>query len=180
MKFTSIGGLITDDFGLWTYGQYAFLTTGQQSWIYQGCFPYAQSVEIDSNWRAARAFNAIVLFGGFAFFLMSVFLACIGNRIEERPQVIVGVCLLLLSLFSGLTLLVLDSNLCKENVLLGELGQFVFNDRCELSTGANCVISATVFWFLAALCSLSASRSKSEEENQELDELIENLIHERV
>jgi len=66
--------------------------------------------------------------------------------------------------------------LCKNNVLLGELFQFLFNDQCELSTGANCFISATVFWFAAALCSLSASRSKSEEDDEVEGGLTESLI----
>ena len=100
----------------------------------------------------------------------------------ERPHTIVGVCLLLLCLSSGLILLVLDSVLCKDNILLAEFGKGDFNDQCELSTGANCVISATVFWFAAALCSLMASRSKSDDD---LDELVENgttepLIQESV
>ena len=176
IKFTSVDGTFTDHFGVWRYGQWAFLSNGQQAWLYEGCFPYADSVAIDSKWKAARAFDAMVLIGGLLFFMMSAFSACLGKRTYTRPNGIVGVCLLLLSLFSGLTLLILDSNLCKNNVLLGELFQFLFNDQCELSTGANCFISATVFWFAAALCSLSASRSKSEEEDEVEGGLTESLI----
>mmetsp|Transcript_2890 Transcript_2890/g.6107 ORF Transcript_2890/g.6107 Transcript_2890/m.6107 type:complete len:214 (-) Transcript_2890:134-775(-) len=176
IKFTSVDGTFTDHFGVWRYGQWAYLTTGEQAWLYEGCFPYADSVVIDSKWKAARAFDAMVLIGGLLFFMMSAFSACLGKRTYTRPNGIVGVCLLLLSLFSGLTLLILDSNLCKNNVLLGELFQFLFNDQCELSTGANCFISATVFWFAAALCSLSASRSKSEENDEVEGGLTESLI----
>ena len=176
LKFTSVDGTFADHFGVWRYGQWAVLSTGQEAWIYEGCFPYSDSVVMDSKWKAARAFSALVLIGGVLFFMYSV---CIGyNQKAARPNAIVGVCYLLLSLFSGLTLLILDSNLCKNNVILGELlKQFLFNDQCELSTGANCFISATVFWFAAALCSLSATRSKSEDDDEMGEGLDEPLIH---
>ncbi|KAL7494422.1 hypothetical protein ACHAWT_003202 [Skeletonema menzelii] len=178
LKFTSVDNSMADHFGLWGYGQWVRATSGETVWWYEGCIRYADSVVIDSKWKAARAFHVIVGIGGLLFFFLSAFSACIGfNEKVGRPHVFVGVCLLLLSLFSGLTLLILDSNLCKSNVLLGQLmNDILFNDQCELSTGANCFISATVFWFAAALCSLKASRSKSEvvEKEEGLDEPLIN------
>lgn len=178
LKFTAINQSFTDHFGVWRYAQWIRATNGEQVWWYAGCFGYSDNVVIDSKWKAARAFHVIVGIGGLLFFFLSAFSACIGfNEKVGRPHVFVGVCLLLLSLFSGLTLLILDSNLCKSNVLLGQLmNDILFNDQCELSTGANCFISATVFWFAAALCSLKASRSKSEvvEKEEGLDEPLIN------
>lgn len=180
LKFTSVDGTFTDHFGVWQFGQWAYLTNGQEAWVYEGCFVYPDSVVIDSKWMAARVFSAIVLFGGTLFFMYNAYSACVGYTDKMgTSHACLGVCQLLLSLFSGLTLLVLDSNLCKNNVLLGELlRKFLFNDQCELSTGANCFISATVFWFAAALCSLSASRSKKEETGEAGEGLDEPLINE--
>ena len=74
--------------------------------------------------------------------------------------------LLLTCLFSGLTLLVLDSNLCKNNDLLtlddGLDGMYEFIGPCTISSGAKKIISATVFWFMAGIGSLMAYRSKME------------------
>ena len=69
----------------------------------------------------------------------------------ERPHAIAAVCLLVLCLFSGLTLLVLDSSLCKDNALMNEMG-LALNDQCGLATGARCVISATLCFGLWPLC----------------------------
>lgn len=135
-------------------------------------------IAMDSKWKAARAFDVIVLIGGLIYVILGAVSACTPSGKVERPHAIVGVCLLLLCLFSGLTLLALDSTLCKDNILLGELGRIVFNDQCELSTGANCFISATVFWFVAALCTLLASRSKNDDEVEGGGTLEEPLIHE--
>ncbi|KAL7427739.1 hypothetical protein ACHAXM_000980 [Skeletonema potamos] len=179
LRFESVDGNLTRHFGLWWYGHYAFVTTGAQAWLYEGCFPYPDMVAMDSKWKAARAFDVIVLIGGLIYVFLGAVSACAPSGKVERPHSIVGVCLLFLCFFSGLTLLVLDSTLCKNNILLGELGRIVFNDQCELSTGANCFISATVFWFVAALCTLFASRSKNDE-NDEMGggTLGEPLIHE--
>lgn len=179
LKFTAINDSFTDHFGIWRYAQWVAATDGTQIFWFAGCFGYSDSVDIDSNWKAARAFSALVLIGGFLFFMLSAYSSCIGfNEKVGRPHLAVGVSLLLLSLFSGLTLLVLDSNLCKSNVLLRQLfSDIIFPDQCELSTGANCFISATVFWFAAALCSLTASRSKSEEV-EKVEGLDEPLINE--
>mmetsp|Transcript_4669 Transcript_4669/g.6826 ORF Transcript_4669/g.6826 Transcript_4669/m.6826 type:complete len:215 (-) Transcript_4669:217-861(-) len=179
LKFTSVDGSFTDHFGVWSFAQWAFISNGQEVYVYEGCFHYSDSVVIDSKWMAARVFSAIVLFGGTLFFMLNAYSACVGyDKRVEHSQACFGVCQLLLSLFAGLTLLILDSNLCKNNVLLGELlNKILFNDQCELSTGANCFISATVFWFMAALCSLSASRSKKEEADEAGEGLDEPLIH---
>ena len=135
---------------------------------------------MDSKWKAARAFDAIVLIGGLIYIILGAISSCCGPTKVERPDNIVGVCLLLLSLFSGLTLLVLDSSLCKDNVLLGEISRFTFNNQCELSTGANCIMSATVFWFVAALCSLMATRGKSEDDEVEGRGTMEPLIDDEL
>lgn len=84
--------------------------------------------------------------------VLSPIASCQEKLSVPMPSPIAAVCLLVLCLFSGLTLLVLDSSLCKDNILIGELSQVAFNDQCGLATGARCVISATLCFGLWPLC----------------------------
>lgn len=60
---------------------------------------------------------------------------------------------------SGMSLILLDSNLCKNNVLIEELNQSIigvgtgvqFEETCSISTGGKSSIAATVLWFVAAV-----------------------------
>jgi len=84
---------------------------------------------------------------------------CVRGRVKPDP-LWMSYLLLLTCLFSGLTLLVLDSNLCKNNDLLtlddGLDGMYEFIGPCTISGGAKKIISATVFWFMAGIGSLMA------------------------
>lgn len=74
---------------------------------------------------------------------------------------------LLLTICQGLVLLLLSSNACNSLVLktLGvpSLRNIEFEETCGLATGANLVISATVFWFCAAVTSFMANRAERSE-----------------
>lgn len=91
---------------------------------------------------------------------------CVRGRVKPDP-LWMSYLLLLTCLFSGLTLLVLDSNLCKNNDLLtlddGLDGMYEFIGPCTISGGAKKIISATVFWFMAGIGSLMAYRSNKME-----------------
>lgn len=71
---------------------------------------------------------------------------------------------LLVTICQGLVLLLLSSNACNSLVLktLGvpSLSNMEFEETCGLATGANLVISATVFWFCAALTSFMANKAE--------------------
>ena len=83
--------------------------------------------------------------------VLSPIASCQEKLSVPMPSPIAAVCLLVLCLFSGLTLLVLDSSLCKDNALMNEMG-LALNDQCGLATGARCVISATLCFGLWPLC----------------------------
>ena len=53
--------------------------------------------------------------------------------------------------------------MCKNNelIILDPVESYEWNDQCEISNGANLVITATIFWFVASLCSLTANKSKN-------------------
>ena len=69
---------------------------------------------------------------------------------------------LLVTICQGLVLLLLSSNACNSLVLktLGVpgLSNMEFEETCGLATGANLVISATVFWFCASVTSFMANK----------------------
>ena len=121
-------------------------------------------MNIDAKWSAARAFHALTLIGGSLFLVIDFFQVCVNGRVKPQP-IWMSYLLLLTCLFSGLTLLVLDSDLCKQNQLLvveDDVDGYEFIQQCMLGIGAKAVISATVFWFVAGLGSVMAYRSRSE------------------
>lgn len=69
---------------------------------------------------------------------------------------------MLCCLFSGLTLLVLNSNACRDNDLVKILEEqtpnlnLSFESSCVLGSGAKSTIAATVLWFVAAIAALKA------------------------
>jgi hypothetical protein len=84
---------------------------------------------------------------------------------------------LLTAIFQGLTLLFLDSTVCKANPLLHDLGgTIVWPDTCTISTGAKCYISATVFWIAAAFFSFKEQRALEAESSGMDSDLLDNLI----
>ena len=72
---------------------------------------------------------------------------------------------LLMAIFQGLTLLFLDSAVCKAetNPLLSEGGSLSWPDTCAISSGAKYFISATVFWVAAAVSSFKEQKALEEE-----------------
>jgi hypothetical protein len=76
------------------------------------------------------------------------------------------------SLCLGLTLLLLGSDVCSENVLTKTL-EAVFPNvdmsiaKCGISTGANCAIADTVLWFVAGVTSCHAMKVEYEPEKDE-------------
>lgn len=152
---------------------------GDKNIMQEGCWRYPDIVYFDSKWMAARAFNTLALIGGFLWLMVDFCTTCARGRIKPEP-IWMGCLLLLTCLFSGLTLIALDSNICKnyELIPIENMEGYEFNDECEISTGANLVIAATVFWFVASLCSLAANKSKDDYDESARSESTEPLIRE--
>lgn len=132
-------------------------------------------------WSAARAFNALALIGGLLWVVIDSCNQCVRGRGDKPDPLWMSYLLLLTCLFSGLTLLVLDSNLCKNNDLLtlddGLDGMYEFIGPCTISGGAKKIISATVFWFMAGIGSLMAYRSKMEYDESARSPIEESLLN---
>jgi len=143
----------------------AFEDHGVGFWAWQlagSCVTYCTSAgacpNFDTKFRSAKAFTTVTdILGGLAFFLL-LFQMC--NAVEEGILRFCALFFLLSTLFEGLTLLILRSNVCTEPGFFNYLYPFyppewnlpeVQSVSCSLSLGSNLTIAATVCWFFAAL-----------------------------
>lgn len=166
VEFTDILGSsapMTRTFGVWMYSSWALVATNEGTMIVKTCQGYPDGIEADATWTTARAFSVISFF--FALFVLVIKCCASCNTGTEAPsERLVPPMYLLLSLATGLTLLLLDSKICKDNPLLA-FGDFVWPSTCSLGTGAKCIISSTVFWAAAALSGFQEQQALKEESN---------------
>lgn len=172
---------VTMRFGIWTWESWTFVTsTGGSTVVYETCSHYPSDEKIDSNWKAARAFSTVALVVGGVFLFSNLILSCISS--SQNKLRFEGLCFMLTSIFQGLSLLLLGSVLCNDNDLVIKLSEeinlrdFGMETTCSMHSGANCAITAVVFWFLAGLTSRMASLSEKSE--VEKDTTKEPLISE--
>mmetsp|Transcript_15814 Transcript_15814/g.26989 ORF Transcript_15814/g.26989 Transcript_15814/m.26989 type:complete len:224 (+) Transcript_15814:39-710(+) len=169
---------ITVHFGIWSYQFWTVATSTGGSVIFETCHRYPGDVEVDGSWKAARAFSTLTLIFGGVFLLINLIASCIHPTRNTSP--LESTAFLLASIFQGLSLLLLNSSLCKNNAILytlqsdmSKLGNpaIEFPETCSLSMGANCAIAAIVFWALAACMSgMSRVAERREKEESEITE----------
>lgn len=150
----------------------AYLGIGFYSYELNGeCYSTASDYRPDKYLETGRVFSVFsLLFGGVGTLTICLAL-CYGFTRFERC--IAAFILFAASLSSGLSLLIINSSLCTNDVVV--VGQVLSSD-CELYTGSRCAISSMVFWFFASvsiICtvvhddnnnSMSDSDSRSNEE----------------
>ena len=182
LKFTGVSGTsspLTREFGIWYEQSWVTAVSNDGAYLVQVCQAYPDSVAIDGSWKAARAFQVLVFV--FSFINLAVGL-CASNSSNPMARNsscgrIMAPLFLLTAVFQGLTLLFLDSTVCKANPLLHDLGGTVdWPDTCTISTGAKCYISATVFWAVAAFFSFKEQRALEVESSETDSDLMDNLI----
>jgi len=128
--------------------------TAVESILRESCDYYPSDIHVDNYWKAARIFSVTTFVIGGSILLLNVMMECLSSRGKfYRPT---GIGYLVSCLTQGLCLLLLNSDLCKNNQQIHSLEEDIgpalrFGDTCALSTGANCTIAATVFWFLAGV-----------------------------
>jgi hypothetical protein len=169
LKFTSTAlgtsSPITVEFGIWYAQSLATITTTDGKFLVEICQAYPASVVIDGSWKAARAFSGLV----FAFVWIIIAILLTQSCYPARAGYSWGKCMpplyLLMAIFQGLTLLFLDSAVCKAetNPLLSGSGSLSWQDTCTISSGAKYFISATVFWAAAAVSSFKEQKALEEE-----------------
>lgn len=171
LKFTAVSEVddpVTMELGMWYYSFYSLAVTTSGTYIFESCNTYTEFTPIDATWKAARSFGIIT----FILAVIMLVAACISgctsaqgdysltNRWEAPMYLLLTIC-------QGLVLLLLASNACNSLVVktLGvpSLSNMEFEETCGLATGANLVISATVFWFCAAVTSFMANKAERSE-----------------
>ena len=146
------GEPLTIHFGFWYYQSWQ-ISNSTNSIIEESCDHYPDSINIDKNWKAARIFSVITLTIGASLLLLNVIVGCLSSK--KNFYTPTGWGYLLCCVTQGFGLLLLDSNVCKNNALIQELEQsfphIQFDDTCSMSRGAKCTIAATVLWFVAGV-----------------------------
>lgn len=164
---------ITIQFGYWYYQSWTPIENNKYNdsdynWNtgpdLEGCDMYPSSISADNFWLAARGLNLTVIILGGAIMMLDVFQGCRSARRTVTMQT-GAVGYLVCCVASAFSLLMLNSSLCKDNSLIGELnsqlatasaaggegGLVQFEETCSISTGGKSTIAATVLWFVAAV-----------------------------
>ena len=157
-------------FGFWNYKAWTQMGSSG-SIVYEGCRMYPDYISVGSQWKLARTFSILALLFGVGMGALQLF-TTMHSDVRKRlsPAVCIGyfVC----SLCSGLSLLILGSDLCKDNELTDELESILSIPmdvaRCGLARGSKCAISATVLWFVAGAANFVAtSKARVGDDNDE-------------
>jgi hypothetical protein len=95
---------------------------------------------------------------------------CVGNKLFAIAFMFTTIC-------QGLTLLFLKSNACKNNLIVDlfpDLEGFA-SANCDLGWGGNCIIAATVLWFMAGAIMFCVSVKESKADEDEADEAEDDM-----
>jgi hypothetical protein len=154
-------------YGIWWYRGWAAVSSADGDYIYETCYGYDEDTIIDSNWKCARAFNTLALIFGICAASWSCCAGCV--QPSKRMFQATGAFYMLVCFFTGMTLLLLQSNACKanENIAVFEntfpMLDITFQDTCSLGVGAKTTIAATVLWFVAAIASCMSKPIEDED-----------------
>jgi hypothetical protein len=166
------------ELGLWYYAFYTWVIQtsgsglGLNVYQFDTCNTYESYTPIDPTWKTAQAFAIITFIFGLFTLLSVCVTSCVTNCYSRENGFATTygwtapLCLFT-AISQGLVLLLLGSNACNSKVLIGLGGRQTWNATfptvCSLSTGANLVISAVVFWFCAAVSTYMAHMFEQKE-----------------
>jgi hypothetical protein len=135
-------------------------------WVFTTCQSYSViedefgfAYDEDKKMRTVQAFAITApVVGG----LMLIF-ACLAPCLTPGtvPWKLLGLMFLLVCLFQGLTLMVIQSSVCLDNPVLQYLDEefpvirATFPDECEWDAGFRLSLTAVVFWFVAGAATLA-------------------------
>ena len=160
------------EFGVWFYRGWSYVTSEGEVFVFETCYNYPEGTVYDANWKSAKAFNTMALIiGGFAVFV-TFSAACM--EVSKKTLQIVGMLNMVCCLFTGLTLLLLNSNACNNNLNVATFEQafpslgLTFPDTCTMGVGAKTTVSATVLWFVAAIAACMSSPKPQGEAAEDL------------
>jgi hypothetical protein len=158
--YSSVSGGTTMQFGVYLRrGMHAW-EYGDELYISKTCINYdGDDMNPDAKWKTAKGFAILAIVFGSILPCVSCFMPKL-----DKP---IGACILLVCLFQGLTLLLLDSNLCKNNNVIIDLNDRIpdtfpedkFPSECSRDWGYNSNIACVVFWFLTGVLMIALPTS---------------------
>mmetsp|Transcript_14973 Transcript_14973/g.25582 ORF Transcript_14973/g.25582 Transcript_14973/m.25582 type:complete len:201 (-) Transcript_14973:1291-1893(-) len=128
IQFKAVSGIYEPfslEFGIWYYIYLSiYERTDGEGLISESCRGYPNHFSLDDSWKAARAFSILAEFFGTMLILFNVVTACHSKwsstsqkyRFGRAALVICGYAIT--GIFQGLCLLFLNSNACKNNILV--------------------------------------------------------------
>ena len=154
--------------GIWLKSQIYVLTDRDTlEWdAFKGCGSYPSGTTYDAYWKTAGAMAIIaVVIGAICTFAL-YFASCMS--FSDSAWKSFGYLLICNTLFQGLTLLFLSSNACSDSrdyiQAEGFEGRFELSGGCEMASGANMSIAATVLWFVAGLTTLKTTNPSPDDQ----------------
>jgi len=169
VSFESLDSDLVLNFGFWSYKSWSLVDTNNDGTIdisLDNCVLYPNDLNIDKNWKASRTFNLIAIIIGGSILMLDCFQGCMSTKrnVSFRTG---SIGYLVCTLCAGLSFIILDSNLCKNNMLItkSNTAGMDFSDTCSLSQGGKSTIASTVLFFIAAVgnCLLHPAQVKKEE-----------------
>jgi hypothetical protein len=155
--FESTTGSDTLTLGVWYYKGFETVTLEPNNRVVttETCFQYPSGTYFDAKWKTAKAFSIMTaIIGGLVLF-WSWLSPC--WYVDEARWKKIGMAFVVMALFQGLTLLLLSSNACNDNELIGVLAQdgFGYKEECSFAWGTKINIAAVVFWLVAGVTMLT-------------------------
>eukprot|EP00550_Attheya_septentrionalis_P012306 CAMPEP_0198302976 /NCGR_PEP_ID=MMETSP1449-20131203/56649_1 /TAXON_ID=420275 /ORGANISM="Attheya septentrionalis, Strain CCMP2084" /LENGTH=240 /DNA_ID=CAMNT_0044005455 /DNA_START=672 /DNA_END=1394 /DNA_ORIENTATION=- len=142
---------------------------GNDLYVSSACINYdGDDMNPDAKWKTAKAFTIFALVFGSLLPCVSCFMPNL-----YKP---IGACMLLVCLFQGLTMLILDSNLCKNNSVINDINNEIpdiaaderFPTECSRDWGFNSNIACVVFWFVTAMIMITLPTSDNAGDMEEV------------
>jgi len=153
--------------------------SGQGFTVYtsDSCVDWGFDPEIDTKWKAARAFTILTVVVGTLLTTIVAMADCF------RPEHIaplwkpISMCfLIVLPLFQGLTFLIFRSDACEDNVVANGISNFLQNrtnttepfyeDECEWDEGSSANVASIIGWFLAGISMYAFNPAPVAEDNE--------------
>jgi hypothetical protein len=158
--------------GLWGHKGLAFYQNIYGDvYVAKTCIGFSDEVGLDATWKTAQAFAVLA----FVFGFVAMILNCVApvSDLSGKNLKVLAAFYMLVTLFQGLVLLQLSSDLCDNS-----FGGVLYEDECDLSSGIKCTIAATVFYFCAGVaCCLSPPKEDADDEAAVVES--ENVSNER-
>lgn len=129
INFTDAGTGTDLHFGYWYYQSWSVSnsttsnstnTDSVEEIQGESCKLYPSNVNVDSSWQAARVFNLIVIILGGSVLLLDMFQGCMSTKRNVSFR-LGSIGYFICSICAAFSLLLLDSNVCKNNTLIEEL-----------------------------------------------------------